>query len=56
LLRASNQLPEGLPTYAALRSSRMSTLLICSTVLRPYPRDRGNVQRLLAEVEIDRFF
>jgi hypothetical protein len=30
-----------LTTYAALRKSRMSTLLVCSTVRRPYPRVRS---------------
>jgi hypothetical protein len=34
----------------------MSRLLVCSTVRRPYPRVRGNAQRLLADVEIDRIF
>jgi hypothetical protein len=34
----------------------MSALRVCSTVLRPYPRGRGNAQTLRAEVEIDRIF
>jgi hypothetical protein len=44
LLRASNQLPSASPTYAALRRSRMSKLRVCSTVLRPYLRVRGNAR------------